>query len=149
MAVELWTDGACSGNPGPGGWACVLRYRDAEKELSDGEAVSTNNRMELLAVIRGLQALTRPAEVVVHLDSSYVMNAFTKGWISGWQRNGWKTRAKQPVANRELWLELIAQTERHQVTFTKVKGHSGVELNDRVDRLAVEACRRYGGRQKP
>jgi ribonuclease HI len=127
----------------------VLRYRDAEKELSDGEAVSTNNRMELLAVIRGLQALTRPAEVVVHLDSSYVMNAFTKGWISGWQRNGWKTRAKQPVANRELWLELIAQTERHQVTFTKVKGHSGIELNDRVDRLAVEACRRYGGRQKP
>ncbi len=127
----------------------MLRYNGHEKELSDGEAVSTNNRMELLAVIRGLQALTRPAEVVVHLDSSYVMHAFTKGWIAGWQRNGWKNSAKKPVANRELWLELIAEKERHQVTFTKVKGHSGVDLNDRVDRLAVEACRRYGGTQKP
>jgi ribonuclease HI len=150
MAVELWTDGACSGNPGPGGWACVLRFDGVEKELSDGEAESTNNRMELLAVIRGLQALTRPVEVVVHLDSTYVMNAFTKDWVGGWQRNGWKNSAKKPVANRELWLELIAEKERHHhVKFTKVKGHSGVELNDRVDRLAVEACRRYGGTQRP
>lgn len=119
-----------------------------EKELSDGEAVSTNNRMELLAVIPGLQALAQPTEVVVHLDSSYVMNAFAKDWIGIWQRNGWKNSAKKPVANRELWLQLLAETERHEVNFTKVKGHSGVELNDRVDRLAVTACRGYGGRQK-
>ena len=148
MAVELWTDGACSGNPGPGGWAYVLRVDGTETENSGGEAQSTNNRMELLSVIRGLQALTEPTDVMVHLDSSYVMNAFEKNWIRGWQRNGWKNSAKKPVANRELWLELIAETERHRVKFTKVKGHSGIDLNDRVDRLAVEACRRYGGRQK-
>ena len=140
--VELWTDGACSGNPGPGGWACVLRCGDEhERELSGHDPATTNNRMELMAVISGLAALTRPCRVTVHLDSAYVMHAVTKGWIPAWQKRGWKTAAKTPVANRDLWEQLIAELDRHEVGWRKVRGHAGVELNERVDRLAVAACR--------
>jgi ribonuclease HI len=139
--VELWTDGACSGNPGPGGWAAVLRCGERSRELAGGEKLTTNNRMELQAVIEGLAALDRPCRVTVHIDSTYVMHAITKRWIAGWQKRGWKTAAKTPVANRELWEELLAAMEQHDVEWVPVKGHAGVELNERCDRLAVEACR--------
>jgi len=134
--VELWTDGACSGNPGPGGWAALLRMGSHERVLSGGETLTTNNRMELTGVVRGLRALRRPCLVRVHLDSSYVKNAFTNGWLDRWQRNGWATRDKQPVKNRELWHELLAEVVRHEVVWVKVAGHAGVELNERVDQLA-------------
>lgn len=138
--VELWTDGACSGNPGPGGWAAVLLYNDRERELVGGEAQTTNNRMELQAVVQGLRALTKPCRVLVHTDSAYVRNAVRQGWIDGWQRNGWRTKAKTPVANRDLWEELLAAMHEHDVEWVPVKGHAGVELNERCDRLAVEAA---------
>ncbi len=137
--VELWTDGACSGNPGPGGWAAILRKGDRVKELSGGEPQTTNNRMELQSVIEGLRALNRPVDVVVHLDSSYVESAFTKGWIDTWRANGWRTAGKQPVKNQDLWEQLIAEVAKHQVSWTLVKGHDGVELNERADELAVAA----------
>jgi ribonuclease HI len=151
--VELWTDGACSGNPGPGGWAAVLVARRADGtiakqlELSGGEPATTNNRMELQAVIEGLQALRRPSTVIVHTDSSYVMDAITRRWYDGWKARGWKTAGKQPVKNRELWESLLALLERHTVTWKKVKGHAGVGLNERCDELAVAACR--GARRAP
>ncbi len=134
--VDLWTDGACSGNPGPGGWAALLRMGEHERVLSGGEGQTTNNRMELTGVVRGLRALTRPCRVRVYLDSSYVKNAFTNGWLVRWQRNGWRSSAKQPVKNRELWEELVAEVARHEIEWIKVKGHHGVELNERVDLLA-------------
>ncbi len=137
--VELWVDGACSGNPGPGGWAAILRYRGEQRELAGGEADTTNNRMELRSVIEGLSALTRPVPVVIHTDSSYVEQAFTRGWIRGWQRNGWRTAGRQPVKNRDLWEQLIALTEIHQLSWRRVKGHAGVELNERCDQLACAA----------
>ena len=139
--VELWTDGACSVNPGPGGWAVVLRFGDRERELVGYEAATTNNRMELQAVVEGLRALTKPCRVLVHTDSAYVRNAVRKGWIDGWQRNGWRNAAKKPVANRELWETLLEAMREHDVEWIPVKGHAGVELNERCDRLAVEACR--------
>jgi ribonuclease HI len=147
MVLELWTDGACSGNPGPGGWAAILVARDAggavvkQVELSGGEPATTNNRMELQAVIEGLGALKRPSEVVVHIDSSYVMDAIVKRWHVGWKARGWKTSAKQPVKNQELWEALLLALEPHVVTWKKVRGHAGVELNERCDELAVAACR--------
>jgi len=146
MHLELWTDGACSGNPGPGGWAAILVARDAEGavvkqvELSGGDPATTNNRMELQAVIEGLAALKRPSEVVVHIDSSYVMDAIVKRWHVGWVARGWKTAAKQPVKNQELWEALLLALEPHTVTWKKVRGHAGVELNERCDELAVAAC---------
>lgn len=140
QAVELWADGACSGNPGPGGWGAVLRLGDRVRELSGGDPQTTNNRMELTAVLEGLRALTRPVDVVIHVDSSYVERAFTQGWLEGWRRNGWRTAGKQPVKNRDLWEQLAAEVERHRVTWKRVKGHSGVELNERADALAVAAC---------
>ncbi len=139
--VELWTDGACSGNPGPGGWAAVLRLDDRERELTGHDPATTNNRMELLAVVEGLRALTRPCRVLVHTDSAYVRNAVRNKWIDGWQRNGWRTKAKTAVANRDLWEALLDAMREHDVEWVAVKGHSGVELNERCDRLAVEACR--------
>jgi ribonuclease HI len=147
MHVELWTDGACSGNPGPGGWAAILIARGADgaiakqRELSGSDPATTNNRMELRAVIEGLRALQRPCTVRVHIDSSYVMDAITKRWHVGWQARGWRTAAKQPVKNRELWEALLAELERHEVTWKKVRGHAGVALNERCDELAVAACR--------
>ena len=140
LRVELWTDGACRGNPGPGGWAAILLAPAGDvRELSGAEEGSTNNRMEMRAIISGLQALKRRCEVHIHTDSSYVLNAFQENWIAGWQKRGWKTSARKPVANLDLWLELIEQVDRHQITWVKVKGHSGVALNERADVLAVEA----------
>jgi len=136
--VTLITDGACSGNPGPGGWAALLRYKDREKLLSGGEAQTTNNRMELMAVISGLLALKRACEVHIITDSKYVMEAFTKGWVEKWQANGWKTAAKEPVKNQELWEELIHLVGKHAVTWEWVKGHNGHSDNELVNR---EACR--------
>lgn len=138
--VELWTDGACSGNPGPGGWAAILRKADRVLELSGGEPETTNNRMELQSVIEGLRALKKqPVDVVVHLDSVYVRSAFTEGWITGWQRNGWRTAGKKPVKNQDLWEQLIAEVAKHRVSWELVKGHAGVEWNERADELAVAA----------
>jgi ribonuclease HI len=145
--VELWTDGACSGNPGPGGWAALLRMGRHERVLSGGESRTTNNRMELAGVVHGLRALTRPCRVRVHLDSSYVRNAFTNGWLARWQRNGWVTSEKQPVKNRELWQALLAEVARHDIEWVKVAGHAGVVLNERVDRLACKERDRHARAQ--
>ena len=133
--VEIFTDGACRGNPGPGGWAALLRTGDKEREISGGEAHTTNNRMELRAAIEALNALKRPCRVEIHTDSNYVRDGITK-WIHGWKRNGWRTADKKPVKNAELWQELIDASERHQVAWHWVKGHSGHPENDRVDALA-------------
>ena len=131
----MWTDGACKGNPGVGGWGALLRFGDHRKELFGGEALTTNNRMELMAVIQGLRALSRPCQVELHVDSAYVMNGVQK-WMPGWKRNGWKTSDKKPVKNAELWRELDEELARHQVNWTWVKGHSGDEGNERADQLA-------------
>jgi ribonuclease HI len=133
--VQMWTDGACKGNPGPGGWGVLMTWGPHTKELFGGEAVTTNNRMELMAVIRGLESLRRPSDVQLHVDSSYVMNGMTK-WIHGWQRNGWRTADKKPVKNAELWQELQAQVARHTVRWEWVKGHAGDPGNERADQLA-------------
>ena len=135
----MFTDGACRGNPGPGGWAALLRMGDKEREISGGEPLTTNNRMELMAAIKGLEALKRPCRVDLHTDSQYVRDGITR-WIYNWQRNGWRTSSKQPVKNAELWQELIAAAASHQVAWHWVKGHSGHEENDRVDALACKAA---------
>ena len=134
--VILYTDGACSGNPGVGGWACVLIYENAKKELSGGEQLTTNNRMELMAVINGLKALKEPCNVEIFSDSAYVVNAFLNGWINSWILNGWKTSSKSPVLNKELWEELITLNQVHKISWNKVKGHADNELNNRCDELA-------------
>ena len=141
--VELWTDGACSGNPGPGGWGAILIWNDHERELSGGEADTTNNRMELMSVIMGLAAITRPMDVVINTDSAYVEQAFSKGWLELWQRNGWRTAARQAVKNQDLWQRLAEEAARHNVSFQRVRGHTGVELNERADQLAVAERDRY------
>ena len=133
--VELFTDGACSGNPGPGGWGAILRWRGSEKELSGGDAATTNNRMELMAAIEGLRALKRPAQVRVWTDSVYVRDGITK-WIHGWKRNGWKTADKKPVKNVDLWQALLAAAEPHAVEWRWIKGHAGHPENERADALA-------------
>ena len=137
--VEIATDGACKGNPGPGGWGAVLRFGAAEKELSGGEANTTNNRMELTAAIEALNALVRPCSVKLSTDSRYVMDGLTK-WVAGWKRNGWRTADKKPVKNAELWHALIAAAERHQIEWVWVKGHAGHPDNERADRLASDAA---------
>ncbi|WP_245365597.1 ribonuclease HI [Neorhizobium galegae] len=133
--VEIFTDGACSGNPGPGGWGAILRYGETLKELYGGEADTTNNRMELLAAITALNALKTPCEVSLHTDSKYVMDGISK-WIFGWKKNGWKTADKKPVKNGELWQQLDAANQRHKVTWHWVKGHAGHPENERADELA-------------
>jgi ribonuclease HI len=134
--VVIYTDGACSGNPGPGGWGAVLFYRGHEKELYGGESgKTTNNRMELMAAIQALESLTRPAPVRLYTDSSYVRNGITK-WLPAWKRNGWKTSARQPVKNAELWQRLEAAMERHDVEWHWVKGHAGNPGNEHADALA-------------
>ena len=135
MTVVIHTDGACSGNPGPGGWGAILRYGGHEKELKGGEKLTTNNRMELTAAIMALEALTRPATVEIHTDSQYVKDGISK-WIHGWKRNGWKTSDKKPVKNAELWQRLDAALGRHQVSWHWVKGHAGHDDNERADELA-------------
>ncbi len=140
--VQAYTDGACLGNPGPGGWACVLIFGDTQKELSDGERQTTNQRMELVAAIKALEALKRPCHVTLYSDSAYLVNAFRQRWVDRWQRTGWQTSAKKDVANRDLWERLIALTDVHTVTWSKVKGHADNELNNRCDELARAAARR-------
>ncbi len=138
-AIEIYTDGACSGNPGPGGWGVLLRWRGHEKELSGGEDDTTNNRMELMAAIQALESLKRPSHVDLHTDSTYVRDGITK-WIHGWKRNGWKTSAKKPVKNEDLWKRLDAALADHQVSWHWVKGHSGHPENERADELATTAA---------
>ena len=136
-SVTIHTDGACSGNPGPGGWGAVLQYGDKIKELKGGEALTTNNKMELTAAISALNALTRPCEVELHTDSNYVKDGLTK-WIHGWKKNGWRTADKKPVKNVELWQALDTAVSRHKINWHWVKGHAGDEMNERADELANE-----------
>lgn len=143
--VEIFTDGACKGNPGPGGWGAVLRMGTNEKEISGGEPLTTNNRMELLGAIRALQALKRPCHVTLSTDSAYVKDGITK-WIFGWQKNGWKTASRQPVKNAELWQELLEAVRPHRIDWQWVKGHSGHPENERADRLACAAAEAERGR---
>lgn len=140
--VVIYTDGACSGNPGVGGWGAILSYRGKEKEFAGGELQTTNNRMEVTAVIRALQALKEPCEVEVYSDSAYTVNAFNEGWITSWQSSGWRGADKKEVKNRDLWEELLALTKTHSVTFIKVKGHSDNEKNNRCDAIARAEIKR-------
>lgn len=135
--VELYTDGACSGNPGPGGWGVILKYKGAEREMSGGEAETTNNRMEITAVIEGLRALKEPCSVDVYSDSKYVVDAVNLGWVFKWQANGWMRNKKEKALNPELWRELLSLLEIHDVTFHWVRGHNGHPENERCDALAV------------
>lgn len=137
--VIIYTDGACSGNPGPGGWGTILMFKEKKKEISGGLPDTTNNIMEITAVIEGLKLLKYPCKVSVYSDSAYVVNAFDKGWINNWIKNGWKTSGKDPVKNKELWQELYELTKIHDVKFIKVKGHSDNEFNNRCDELARNA----------
>ncbi|MFL6858554.1 MAG: ribonuclease HI [Allosphingosinicella sp.] len=140
--VEIFTDGACKGNPGPGGWGAVIRAGAREKELSGGEPLTTNNRMELMAAIEALAALKRPCDIVLHTDSNYVKDGITK-WIHGWRRNGWKTADRKPVKNAELWQALLDAAAPHKVEWRWVKGHSGHIENDRADKLACDAADQF------
>lgn len=140
--VELYTDGSCSGNPGPGGWGAILRFRGLEKELSGGERETTNNRMELTAAIRGLEALKEPCRVALYTDSQYIANAINQHWLVNWKKRGWKKADKSPVLNREMWEALDAQLSRHDVTFHWVKGHADNAYNNRCDALAVAQTRK-------
>lgn len=136
--VILYTDGACSENPGVGGWAFVLQYKNTQKKVAGGELLTTNNRMELKAVIEGLKALKEPCDVEVYSDSAYVVNAFQNDWIVSWQLNNWKNSQKKEVLNRDLWEELLDLISKHKVSFFKVKGHQDNELNNLCDKMAVE-----------
>jgi ribonuclease HI len=142
--VTIYTDGACSGNPGPGGWAAVLLYNEHKKEISGGEEHTTNNRMEMMAVIEGLKQLKEPCRVSLYSDSAYLINGFKKKWIDKWQRNGWQTAGKKPVENRDLWEELLKLTRIHTVEWNKVAGHSGDHYNERCDELARGRVRGKG-----
>ena len=141
--VDIFTDGACSGNPGPGGWGALLRYNETEKEISGGEARTTNNRMEMMAAIAALEALKRPARVRLHTDSTYLKDGITK-WIHAWKARGWKTAAKKPVKNQDLWQRLEAALEHHEVTWFWVKAHAGHPENERADALARAAIEGLG-----
>ena len=138
--VTIYTDGACSGNPGPGGWCAILRYGEIEKQLSGGEAQTTNNRMELTAVIEALRALKAPCRVELWSDSKYVIDALEKGWAKGWQKRGWVKSDKKPVKNVDLWKALLAAMQPHQVKYIWVKGHDGHPENERCDQLATGAA---------
>lgn len=137
--VVIYTDGACSGNPGPGGWGTILMYKDTKKELSGSNLQTTNNIMEITAVIEGLKLLKEPCDIEVYSDSAYVVNAFSQGWIYNWIKKNWQTSNKEPVKNKELWQELYALVQKHNVKFIKVKGHSDNEFNNRCDELARKA----------
>lgn len=141
--VTLYTDGACSGNPGVGGWGAVLMFNGHEKAIFGAVADTTNNRMEISAVIYGLECLKEPCEVSVYSDSAYTVNAFSNGWIYGWEKNGWKKADNKPVLNDDLWKTLLELTRRHKVTFIKVKGHADNEYNNRCDKLATDAIKNY------
>lgn len=135
--VTIYTDGACSGNPGPGGWGAILEYRGLEREISGFEAETTNNRMELKAAVKALEQLKEPCAVTLYSDSAYLVNAFQQHWLEGWLRRGWVTSKKEPVLNRDLWERLLAAGEKHDITWVKVKGHSDNEKNNRCDALAT------------
>ena len=137
--VIIYTDGACSGNPGPGGWGAILMYKGAKKEISGGMKETTNNIMEITAVLEALKCLKKESDVQVYSDSAYTVNAFNQGWIYNWMKNGWRTANKEPVKNKELWEELYALTKKHKVEFIKVKGHADNEFNNRCDEMAREA----------
>lgn len=141
--IEIYTDGACSGNPGPGGWGAVLVYNGKEKELSGSEKNTTNNRMELTAVIMALNALNQPCEVKLTTDSKYVCDAINKGWVYSWRKNGWKKSDKKPALNVDLWKELLSLLEKHEVQFIWVKGHNGHKYNEICDTLAVKEYQKY------
>jgi ribonuclease HI len=145
--VTAYTDGACSHNPGPGGWAAVLIYKGREKAFSGFEPETTNNRMELTAVLEALRALKEPCEVDIYTDSAYIHNAFEKGWIERWQRNGWKTAAKQLVENQDLWMGILEASAVHRVRYNKVKGHSDDKYNNMCDMLARKAIKENTGKQ--
>ncbi len=145
-SATIYSDGACSNNPGPGGWACVLSYKGRKKEISGFAPDTTNNRMELMAVLQGLLALKERCEAAVYTDSAYIHNAFDKGWIIAWQNNGWRKADKKPVENQDLWKEILNVTKGHIVTWHKVKGHANDEMNNRCDELARgEISRNRGG----
>lgn len=141
--VTIYTDGACSGNPGPGGWGAILMFQGKQKEISGGAKNTTNNIMEMTAVIEALKMLKEECIVKIYSDSAYVVNAFNENWIEGWIAKGWQNSKKEPVKNKELWQELISLTNKHKVTFIKVKGHSTDELNNRCDFLATSAAKEY------
>ncbi len=139
--VEIYTDGACSGNPGAGGWGVILVYNGYKKELSGYIGNTTNNRMEIFSIIQGLAQLKEPCEVTVYSDSAYAVNAFNEGWLATWQKNDWKNAQKEPVKNRDLWNDLLLRVARHDVRFVKVKGHADNEFNNRCDELARAAIK--------
>ncbi len=139
--VIIYTDGACSGNPGPGGWGAILMYKDNKKEISGGNKETTNNIMELTAALEGLKLLKFPCEVDLYSDSAYLVNGFIQGWIYNWQKNNWKTSNKEPVKNKEIWEKIYELTQIHKVKFIKVKGHSDNEFNNRCDELARNAIK--------
>ena len=141
--VTLYTDGACSGNPGPGGWGAILSYNGVEKELSGGDANTTNNRMELLAVISGLEALKEPCRVELYSDSKYVIDGLSKGWAASWRKNGWRKADKKPALNPDLWEKLLDLAEIHQLRYHWVKGHADNPYNNRCDGLAVAESQKY------
>ena len=145
--IQIFTDGACSGNPGPGGWGAILRYKAHEKELSGGEAETTNNRMALMALIAALEQLKEPCEIDLCSDSQYVINGLQKGWAKGWRARGWKKADKSPALNSDLWARLLDLSEAHTIHYNWIKGHAGHPENERCDRLAVEQSKRFGGRQ--
>ena len=146
--VTIYTDGACSGNPGPGGWGCVLMYNQHKKESSGSAEDTTNNRMEITAALEALKLLKEPCQVDLYTDSAYLCNALEKKWLETWSRNGWKTASKSNVENQDLWKELLIQLQRHEVKFHKVKGHADNEFNNRCDKLAREAVQRIVSGQK-
>lgn len=141
--IEMFTDGACSGNPGPGGWGTILKFNGIEKELSGGESETTNNRMEMIAVISGLKALKEPCDVELFTDSKYVCDSVNKGWVYSWKKNNWKKADKKPALNVDLWEEMIQLLEVHKVTFNWIKGHNGHPENERCDRLAVMESQKH------
>lgn len=145
--VTIYTDGACSGNPGPGGWGAILMYGPHKKEMSGGEPQTTNNRMELTGVISALRALKEPCVVELYSDSKYVIDALEKGWAKGWRARGWKKSDKSPALNPDLWGRLLDLCEGHVIHYKWIKGHAGHPENERCDRLAVEQSKKYGGRQ--
>jgi ribonuclease HI len=146
--VVIYTDGACSGNPGPGGWGVVMRWQGTEKEMYGAEPLTTNNRMELMAAIQALEALQRPSTVILHPDSKYLLDGISK-WIQGWQRNGWKTAAKKPVKNDDLWRRLVEAIRPHDVSWVWVKGHAGDPGNERADALARRGIEEAAGVAQP
>ena len=139
--VIIYTDGACSGNPGPGGWGAILMYKDTKKEISGGKKDTTNNVMELTAALEALKLLKFPCEVELYSDSAYLVHGFNQGWIYGWQKNNWKNSSKEPVKNKEIWEEIYKMTQKHKVKFIKVKGHSDNEFNNRCDEMARNAIK--------